>query len=64
MNITPGEKKKLARLAKRLGFLTPRGPGAGEIGNVSALLRDIAAGKVTVERVVRSEQEGAQDESE
>lgn len=61
MNITPGEKKKLERLAKRLGFLTPRGPGAGEIGNISALLRAIAAEEITLQRDDDAGEEGAQD---
>jgi hypothetical protein len=59
--ITPDLKRKLARLAKHLGYLTPTGPGAGEIGNVSALLRAIAAEEIDLRRVEDSEEEGARD---
>ena len=61
MNITPGEKKKLERLAKRLVILTPSGPGAGEIGNISALIRSIAAEEITLQRDDDAGEEGAQD---
>ncbi len=59
--ITPDVKKKLARLAKSLGYLTPTGPGAGEIGSVSALLRAIAAEEINLQRVDDPGEEGAQD---
>lgn len=59
--ITPDAKRKLARLAKRLGYLTPTGPGAGEIGNVSALLRAIAAEEINLRRDDDLGEEGAED---
>ena len=64
MYITPDVKKKLERIAKEMGYLQTRGAGAGELGNVSALLRAIAAEEITVEHDVRSELEEAPDEGE
>lgn len=62
--ITPDVKKELERLAKKMGYLQTRGAGAGELGNVSALLRAIVANEITVERAIEPESEGAQDEKE
>ena len=64
MYITPDVKKKLERLAKKMGYLQTRGAGAGELGNVSALLRAIAVKEITVERAVGPESEGVRGEGE
>ena len=61
MYLARDEIKKLERLALALGYFQTRGPGAGELGNVSAMMRAIAAEEVTIERVSGPGTGGAQD---
>ena len=46
LQIPSEERKRLEQLAFALGYVQPRGPGAGKLGNISALVRAIAQGRI------------------
>lgn len=48
LRIPPEDRERLEEIARAHGFFQPRGPGAGKLGNISALICAIARGEYTL----------------
>lgn len=48
IELNPGDTAKLQQIAKQLGYLHSRGPDAGKVGSISALMQAIARNEITL----------------
>lgn len=46
IELNPGDTVKLQAIAKQLGYLHSRGPDAGKVGSISALMQAIANNEI------------------